>query len=109
MKKRFVAMLLAAIMAVSVCACGAREAEKSQETSKSSEVSKNSEDSKSSEVSGVASTSVEEEKPLYPIVEEPITIKGMVVGANTQSFEDRKIWEYVGDLTNIYIEWENVY
>ena len=51
---------------------------------------------------------VVEEEQSYPIVDTPITIKGLVVGRNTTFSEDRIVWQKVAEVTGITIEWENI-
>ncbi len=89
MKKRILSLLLATIMVVSVCACG-NGAEESEAVSTETRVA------------------VENYVPTYPIVEEPITIKGLVVGMDTSVSSTRKVWDEVEAITNIHIEWENI-
>ena len=88
MKKRLLALLLASVMVVSVCACGGNASEEaSNETGR---------------------VPVENYVPTYPIVEEPITIKALVVGQDMSVSETRKVWDEVAKYTNINIEWENI-
>lgn len=97
MKKRIVAMFLAAIMAMSVIACGSEPAgNKSTDAVQSSE----------KESVGQAASETPEDDSLYPLVEEPITIKGLVVDGDTSVSEDRIIWNKVGELTGVNVEWE---
>lgn len=101
MKKKLLSILLATVMAVSVCACGddTTNAKATNET-KESEVVQNATE-KTSE-----STVTEEYVPTYPIVEKPITIRGVVVGRDTTFSDDRIIWQKVAEITGITIEWE---
>ena len=102
MKKKLVSLLLTAVMVLSVCACGnspSKESSAEKESSKSGEASVSSETNASSEVA-------EEDDSLYPIVDEPITIRGMVVDRNTEVREDRIVWNKVSEITGINIEWE---
>ena len=101
MKKKLLSILLATVMAVSVCACG-NDATNANGTSES-QVAQNTE-TNSSET--VVASEPEEYVPTYPIVEEPITIKGLVVALNTDFSESRIIWDKVAELTGISIEWE---
>ena len=105
MKKKMLSMLLAAAMVVSVCACG-----NSEETQKSEESKTQQSATESSEEKSEASESVEEEKPLYPLVDTPITVKGVYVGDNPNKDGklDRVVWNEVSELTGINIEWEVV-
>ena len=89
MKKRLLSLLLATIMVVSVCACGNATGE--------SEVA-------STETRAAA----EDYVPTYPIVDEKITIKALIVGKDMSIGETRGVWEEVEAITNIHIEWENI-
>lgn len=51
---------------------------------------------------------VENYVPTYPIVEEPITVTGLVVGRDLSVSEDRLVWEKVEEVTGINIEWINI-
>lgn len=100
MKKKLLSVVLATAMALSVCACGNEpQASVSTEETKvaTSEVV-------SSEV--VSSEVVEE--ALYPIVDEPITIKGLVVDGNVETRKDRLVWNKVSEITGINIEWVSI-
>ena len=97
MKKRIVATFLTAVMVMSVIACGSEPAgNKSTDAVQSSE----------KESVGQAASETPEDDSLYPLVEEPITIKGLVVDGDTSVSEDRIIWNKVGELTGVNIEWE---
>lgn len=102
MKKKLLSMILASAMALSVCACG-DDTTNANGTSES-QVVQNTTESKDT----VASTEPEEYVPTYPIVENPITIKGLVVGADTSFMEDRIVWQKVAEVSGITIEWENI-
>ena len=112
MKKKMVAVVLAAAMAVSLCACGGKPAQDSAGASESESGQKEGSQEKSSEggeasreeASEPAQGAVQEAK--YPIVEEPITVKGLVVGRDTSVRSDRLVWNAVSDITGINIEWE---
>ena len=100
MKKKLLSVVLATAMALSVCACGnePRASVSTEETKvATSEVV-------SSEV--VSSEVVEE--ALYPIVDEPITIKGLVVDGNVETRKDRLVWNKVSEITGINIEWVSI-
>jgi len=101
MKKKMVSLLMAALMVVSMCACG--ESENVQNDSKSSETPEST--TESSETQPEVSE-VEEEKSLYPLVDEPITVKGVFIGTNYSDKEDRIVWNKVSEITGINIEWE---
>ena len=106
MKKKMLSVLLAAAMVVSVCACG--NSEETQKTPESSETQQSAE--QSSEVKQEATESAEEEKPLYPLVDTPITVKGVFIGTNQDASGrmDRDVWNKVSEITGINIEWEVV-
>lgn len=96
MKKRIISLLLVATMVLTVCACG--KGEETQNTVKSSEtqVSESKQQTETTE-------SVEADKPLYPLVDEPITVKGVFVG--TKEGTNRSVWEKVSEITNVNFEW----
>lgn len=98
MKKKLISLLLSATMIASLCACG-NDATKTG----ISETSKTSESTVTSEVP--SETGVENQEP-YPIVNEEITIRGLVVGADTTVSKDRTVWQKVEEVTGINIEWE---
>lgn len=98
MKKKIVSLLLTAAMVISVCACG--NSEETQNTVKGSET-QSSETKQQTEVV----ESVQENDSLYPLVDEPITVKGVVVIGNNGR-DDRIVHERVAELTGISIEWE---
>ena len=102
MKKKLLSMILASAMVMSVCACG-NDATPSNGTSET-QVVQNTTESKET----VASSEPEEYVPSYPIVDSPITIKGLVVGKSTDFMEDRIVWQKVAEVTGITIEWENI-
>ena len=78
MRKKLLSLFLAVTMVASVCACGKTEPASSDEPeTKQSEVV-------SSDTVAQSSEAVEEEKPLYPLVDEPITVTGVVI--NKQEF-----------------------
>ena len=89
MKKRLLALLLASIMTVSVCACGGNAGEEAANNDG-------------------GRVQVENYVPTYPIVEEPITITALVVGQDMTVQNTRILWDEVEKLTNIHIEWENI-
>lgn len=96
MRKKLLTILLAASMVCSVCACGKSDTQESEKSSQPTEVS-----------SEVASESQEEaDASLYPIVDEPITVKALMIGAANTDSTERKVWEKVSEITGINIEWE---
>ena len=103
MKKKVLSLILASIMAFSVCACGNTE----------KPVSKESESATNETVSTPSTETVEvpeEYVPTYPISDETITITGMVVGRkpNKKSEMTRILWEKIEEYTNIKVEWINL-
>ena len=97
MKKKLFSVLLASVMTVSVCACGNTEpANSSEAETKQSEAASSESASQSSEV-------VEEDKSLYPLVDEPITVKGITTLAG--EYESRIIWDKVAEITGVNVEW----
>lgn len=99
MKKKLLSIVLASAMALSVCACGNEHAANGTET----QVVQGTETA-SSETT--VSTEPEEYVPTYPIVEEPITIKVLLVAKSTDFMESRLVWDKVSEVTNINIDWE---
>ena len=89
MKKRLLSLLLVAVMAVSLCACGSAATE-------------------DKEANASGRVPVENYVPTYPIVEEPITITALVVGEDTSAMKTRILWDEVEALTNIHIEWDHI-
>ncbi len=116
MKKKMVAVILAAAMAVSLCACGGKPVQESAgaesgRSQKESSQEKNSEESSGQESSGGESSEAPGERTAesaatYPIVETPITVKGLVVGRDTSVRSDRLVWNAVSEITGINIQWE---
>ena len=97
MKKKLFSVLLASVMTVSVSACGNTEpANSSEAETKQSEAASSESASQSSEV-------VEEDKSLYPLVDEPITVKGITTLAG--EYESRIIWDKVAEITGVNVEW----
>lgn len=90
MKKRALALILAASMLMTACG-GNGAAEKGKKEDKTAE-----------------RVPVENYVPTYPIVEEPITVKGLVVGRDMSVSEDRLVWEKVEEVTGVNIEWINI-
>lgn len=100
--KKIVAMMLMVSMILSMCACSQDPVKESTKAPEQSTAGK--EDAGSSEA-----PTDSEEKPLYPIVEEPITLKGIILNGTASDLDPkRKIWDEVAKLTGITIEWEKV-
>lgn len=95
MKKKLLSIILASVMALSVCACG-DEATNATSESKVQEAT---------ETQASAATETEEAKSKYPLVEEPVTVKGIVAITNPGG-DDRLAFQKASELTGINIEWE---
>ena len=96
LKTRILAASLAAATAVSMVGCGGA-ASSSESTSTAASTEAASESTATAEASEVGT---------YPIVSEPITVKGLVVGRSTNTRTDRIVWNKVSEVTGINIEWE---
>ena len=94
MKKRFLAAVLAASMAMTACGGSSSQSGTEGQTSGSS--------------SAAERVPVENFVPTYPIAEEPITVTGLVVGRDLSVSKDRLAWEKVEEVTGINIEWINI-
>lgn len=94
-------MLLALSMTVSLCACGSGETQGTESGSVQEE-----EGSAEEQASGEGTA--EEYVPTYPIVEEPITVTGLVVARDTSVSDSRIVWDKVSEITGINIEWINI-
>ena len=97
---------LAAVSAMTIV-CGSLVActsAKPQETEapKATEAVKVTEVSKAEAVA--AGTESTEYVPAYPIVDEKITVTGLVVGADTSVSDSRIVWDKVEKITGIDIE-----
>lgn len=108
MKKKIVSVILAAAMVLSLCACGnsAPEPEESVSQEEADETGDEApvEDEALKEPETESADSEAEAK--YPIVDTPITVKGLVVGKDTATRSDRLVWNKVSEVTGINIEWE---
>ena len=96
-RKKMAALLLAAVTAISAVACGGEPAQENEDTPNTDV---ESDDGKEEEPEAPEVTTG------YPIVEEPITVKGLVVGRDTSVRTDRLVWNKVSEITGINIEWE---
>ena len=96
LKARILAASLAAAIAVSMAGCGSSAA-----SSESASAAASSEAATES-----IATTGESEVGTYPIVSDPITVKGLVVGRSTNTRTDRIVWNKVSEVTGINIEWE---
>lgn len=106
MKRRVVSMLLAAIMVLSLCACGDSGQDKTTKAPEQTKGTEAGEETTGADATGADQTEADES--LYPIVDEPITVKGVVVGRPTDVRTDRIVWNKVSEITGINIEWEVV-
>lgn len=90
MKKRTLAAILAASMLMTACgSASTSQGEKTKENEPERAL-------------------VENYVPAYPIVEEPITVTGLVVSRDLSVSKDRLVWEKVEEVTGVNIEWINV-
>lgn len=103
MKKRVVALFLAAVMVLSLCAC-----QNSTDDKKTTAAP----DNKTTEAPVVNPTdgptnepTTEAPKSKYPLVEEPVTLQGVVVIANPSDSTERLAFTKASELTGINIEW----
>lgn len=103
MKKKILSVILAASMAVSLCACGGGGSQQTNNTS-----SQLPDQTSASGDTQTDAASAEDYVPTYPIVEEPITVTGLVVGCDTSVSESRGVWDRVEEVTGINIEWVNI-
>lgn len=101
MKKRFICTCLTAAMVAGLCGCGAGAKEETTAAAKQTEAA-------TQEVAAAESQAQEPYVPTYPIVDEKITITGLVVGEDTSVSSTRVVWDEVEKVTNIHIEWENI-
>lgn len=102
MKAKIVSWLLTAAMVASICACG--KADDKTSTDVSSEAKQPTVESSEAKTETVVATDVEEKDSLYPLVDEPVTVKGVVVATNNG--KDRVLYDKVAEITGISIEWE---
>jgi len=98
MKKKILSLLLTATMVFSVCACGKSEETQNTVESSGTQSSESKQQIESTE-------SVTEDDSLYPLVDEPVTVKGIVVTINKGS-DNRIVFERAAEITGINIEWE---
>lgn len=98
MRKKLLSMFLVAAMAVSAFACGKTETTNSSET-----------ETKTSEVKTSETTqATEEDKSLYPLVDEPITVTGLVLGWPDLKDGDLKVWNKVSEITGVNFKWISI-
>ena len=90
MKKRLLSALLCVAMVASlVVGCGAKEETAAEDPAATEEV---------------AEEATEEEGTLYPVVEEPITVRGLIQSGRDFS-NNRIVWEKVAEITGVNFEW----
>lgn len=99
--KQIAALGMAAAMMASVCGCSATQAASatSQATSESTAAANEAINN---------ATTASDYVPTYPIVSEPITVTGLIVGADDSSSESRIIWDKVSEITGINVKWINI-
>ena len=98
MKKRVVALFLAALMVLSLCACQTSTDDKTTVAP----------DNQTTEVPTDGPTdepTTEAPKSKYPLVEEPVTLKAVVVIANPCDSTERLAFTKASELTGINLEW----
>lgn len=106
MRKRILALLLAVIMVLSMVACS-KTSTTTQEPSEPEKAPETTTDSTETPSEPAAEPESDLDKVgTYPIVDEPITVKGLVVGRSTNTRTDRIVWNKVSEITGINIEWE---
>ena len=100
MRKKLLSALLVAALTVSVCACGNTGSVSSSESeTKESEAV-------SAETTSPSSEEAEENDSLYPLVDEPITVTGVVIGE--KEYKDIIVWDKVAEVTGVNFEWITV-
>jgi len=105
MKKRIVALFLVVVMVLSMCACSNNPADKTTEADKTTQ---GKDETEKQTENGQTDASTEEAKSKYPLVDEPVRLKGIVAYNANGGGDSRLIYEKVGDLTGIYIDWQVV-
>lgn len=99
--KKLTALGMTAVMTATLCACGTTAASGSGSAAVSEDgIAAAQEKIQSAETGSYVAT--------YPIVEEPITVTGLVVGADDSVSESRLVWDKVSEITGINIEWINI-
>lgn len=97
-RKNFLNLMAAAAAAGALSACGGGSASSSAQPSASA----------GTETVKEALENAGDYVPTYPIVSEPITVTGLVLGADTSVSSSRLVWDRVSELTGINIEWINI-
>lgn len=91
MYKKWIALALALCLCLSLAACAQTPASSTQSASSTAVESKDA-------------SSVETEKELYPIVDSPITVSGVVF--STSESNKRLVWDKLAELTGITVDWK---
>ena len=98
-------MLLAVSMVVMAAGCGGGA---SRESDSAEPETQQSASEAVEQVLSEAQEGASEYVPTYPIVDEPITVTGLVVGRDTSVSDSRIVWDKVSEITGINIEWINI-
>lgn len=102
MKKKLVSMMLCLTMVAAACGCGQTEnVEKEQESSVQKQ------ESTAESTSSESSSEVVEDDSLYPLVDEPITVVGLMCGGE-EIGDGRIVWDKVAEITGVNFEWIKV-
>lgn len=95
--KRIAALGMAAAMMLSVCGCTAPQGNSASNENVTGNTSSVGEMIENATASDYVAT--------YPIVDEPITVTGLLVDADTSVSDSRLVWDKVSEITGINIEW----
>ncbi len=108
--KKLVSLTLAAAMVIALAACGdSSDSEKSStQAPAKEEVAASSSATVESTASASEETEAEAEKDIYPIVDEPITIRCGVVGKSGDLSKGRIVWNMLEEITGINIEYVSI-
>lgn len=98
--RRIAALGMAAAMMASVCGCTASQATQSGAAAGNESTSAANETINNANAGDYVAT--------YPIVDEPITVTGLVVGADDSISDSRLVWDKASEITGINIEWINI-
>lgn len=91
MKKRLLSALLCAAMVASLMVgCGSSKEQEAEQPA-------------TNDVVDVAETTAEE--VTYPVVDEPITVKGVIIGGTRDYSNGRLVWDKVSEVTGVNFEW----
>lgn len=92
MKKKIISLLLIACMILSMCACNSNPPAATDPKPA---------DTKPQQTEPAGTEEVQKAK--YPLVDEPITVKGVFIGS--PQGETRTVWEKVSEITGVNFEW----